>query len=64
MGLNERQIKAVGHVKEKGIISLSLFKTLVPEVSDKTLYRDLQRLVKRELFKKVGEKKGRKYKLL
>jgi len=63
MGLNERQMRAVMYVKEKGTINLSSFKTVVPEVSEKTLYRDLQNLVNKGVFKEIGEKKGRRYEL-
>ena len=34
------------------------------DVSEKTLYRDLQELVNRGLLKKIGKKKGTKYELL
>ena len=61
LDLNERQLKAVRYVIERGKISISAFKSLVPEVSEKTLYRDLQDLVGRGLLKEVGEKKGRIY---
>ncbi|MEA1939914.1 MAG: ATP-binding protein [Candidatus Caldatribacteriota bacterium] len=64
LGLNERQIKAVMYVKEKSSINLSSFKTIVSEVSEKTLYRDLQGLVNKGILKELGEKKGRKYELL
>ncbi len=63
IGLNERQIKVVMYVKENGDINLSSFSKLVSDVSSKTLYRDLQDLVNRGIFKEVGEKKGRKYEL-
>jgi ATP-dependent DNA helicase RecG len=59
LGVNERQIKAVMCVKEKGSIHLSSFKNIVPEVSEKTLYRDLQNLVNKRVLKELGEKKGR-----
>ena len=64
MGVNERQIKAVMYVKEKGSINLSLFKAIIPDVSEKTLYRDLQSLVDKGILKEIGEKKGRRYELL
>jgi len=64
IGLNKRQIKAVMYVKEKKSINLSSFKTIVSEVSKKTLYRDLQELVNKGILKELGEKKGRKYELL
>jgi len=63
MELNERQIKAVMYVKEKRSINLSAFKNLITHVSEKTLYRDLQDLVKKGVLLEVGVKKGRKYKL-
>lgn len=61
IGLNDRQIKAVMYVKEKNSINLSSFKAIVFEVSEKTLYRDLQELVSKGILKEFGEKKGRKY---
>lgn len=64
LGLNERQIKAVMYVKERGSINLSSFKTIVADVSDKTLYRDLQELVSKGVLKELGIKKGRRYELL
>jgi len=61
IGLSDRQITALKFVKEHKNINLSSFKALVPDVSEKTLYRDLQELVNRGLLKELGEKKGRKY---
>ncbi|MCD6295912.1 MAG: putative DNA binding domain-containing protein [Deltaproteobacteria bacterium] len=63
LGLNKRQIKAVDHIKENKIINLSSYKALIKNVSEKTLYRDLQDLVDKNILKEVGEKKGRKYEL-
>jgi len=64
MGLNERQIKIIKYIKEHKSVSLSVFKDMIPDVSEKTLYRDLQELVNRGLLKKIGKKKGTKYELL
>ena len=61
LGLNERQIRAVMYLKEKGEITISEFKKMIPNVSEKTLYRDLKELVSKGLLVEVGEKKGRKY---
>lgn len=44
------------YVKGRGQIALSAFKSLVPRVSEKTLYRDLQDLVNRGILRQVGEK--------
>ena len=63
LGLNDRQIKAVNHIKENKIINLSSYKALIKNVSEKTLYRDLQDLVDKKILKEIGEKKGRKYEL-
>ena len=63
LGLNERQIKAVKHIKENKIINLSSYKALIKNISEKTLYRDLQDLVDKNILKEIGEKRGRKYEL-
>jgi ATP-dependent DNA helicase RecG len=62
-GLNDRQIKAVKHIKENKIITLSSYKALIKNISEKTLYRDLQDLVDKNILKEIGEKRGRKYEL-
>jgi ATP-dependent DNA helicase RecG len=64
MGLNERQIKAVMYVKERGKITIADYKEISPDVSEKTLYRDLQELVKKKILHEIGDKKGRRYELL
>ena len=61
--LNERQIKAMEYVQKNGIINLSIYKSLVNNVSEKTLYRDFQSLVNKNIFKQTGDKKSRKYEL-
>lgn len=63
MGLNERQVRIVKYVKEKGELSVSDLKTIFTDIIDKTLYRDLQLLVRKNILEQSGEKKGRKYKL-
>lgn len=63
LGLNERQKKVVKYMKETGGLMLSSLKTIFPDIADKTLYRDLQLLVKKGVLEQFGEKKGRKYKL-
>jgi ATP-dependent DNA helicase RecG len=53
LGLNERQVKAIGFVKEKGKISNSDFQELYG-VSKATATRDLAELVEKyELFEKL-----------
>jgi len=51
----------MGFVKENKVITLSSAKILIPDVSEKTLCRDLQELVRKKILKEIGEKKGRKY---
>ncbi|HLD49974.1 MAG TPA: ATP-binding protein [bacterium] len=63
MGLNERQMKAVHYAKENSSISLSTLKKAFPDITEKTLYRDLQGLVAKKIFKETGEKRGRKYQI-
>jgi ATP-dependent DNA helicase RecG len=61
LDLNERQIRAVELVKEKGSIGLSDLQEVYEEITRKTLYRDLQALVNKGIFKAHGDRKGRKY---
>jgi len=56
-------MKVIKKLTNRGLINLSSFKALIPDVSEKTVYRDLQELVNRGLLKELGEKKGRKYEL-
>ena len=63
LGLSARQIKAVKHIKENKIINLSSYKVLIENISEKTLYRDLQDLVDKNILKEIGKKRGRKYEL-
>ena len=61
-GLTERQIKAVLFVKEKGKITNSIYREMF-EITEKTAFRDLEKLIKLKILKKEGEKKGTYYKL-
>lgn len=63
MGLNERQIIAVLFIKEKGKASLSDLKNVIPDVSEKTIQRDMELLMTMKIIIAEGEKKGKKYKL-
>ena len=59
----ERQIKAVLHVKAKGEITNQEFQKLL-NVAKRTVTNDLEDLVKRQLFEKVGTRgRGTFYKL-
>jgi len=53
MGLNERQIKAVIYVKEKGKVTNREYQELC-NTSERTATRDLTGLVNRGIFEQVG----------
>jgi ATP-dependent DNA helicase RecG len=59
-GLNERQLKALGLVAERGQITLSEFTQLM-EMPKRTLQRDIQGLVKKGLLVKHGTGKATWY---
>lgn len=61
IGLTERQLRAVKLVKEKGPISLTDLKVVYPNITERTLSRDLGVLVEKKILKARGEKKGRHY---
>nr|WP_290670505.1 helix-turn-helix domain-containing protein [Ardenticatena sp.] len=61
LGLNERQIRALEFVAEKGRITNREYQQLVPNVSSETLRRDLAQLVEMGVLIKVGEKRGTYY---
>jgi ATP-dependent DNA helicase RecG len=60
LGLSERQIRAVEHVKDKGEITTSKY-TEIFGVSKRTARNDLSELVDKQIFKKVGETNIAKY---
>jgi len=62
LGLNERQIKAVMYVKEKGRITNREYREL-NKVSNKTAYLELEDLVKRKIFSTKGIGKALAYML-
>jgi ATP-dependent DNA helicase RecG len=62
LGLNERQIKAVLYVKEKGRITNSEYQTL-NNTTAKTAFRDLEELLNNSVFRQKGENKGAYYEL-
>lgn len=59
--LSERQIKIVEYIQEVGFLQNKAFATLFPDVSEDTLLRDLQDLIKKGITKKVGSTKGARY---
>jgi len=63
LGLSERQIQIITALRSTESASLGELHRLFPDVSAKTVQRDLQALVKKGLLKALGEKKGRRYAL-
>ena len=51
----------IKYLKENKEITLSKFRIIYPEISDRTLRKDLDDIVKAGIVKSVGEKRGRKY---
>lgn len=61
LNMNERQVKALAHVRENGSITNSSYRQLCPQVSAETLRLDLVDLVEKGLLLKIGSKKGTHY---
>ena len=59
--MNERQTRALAHVREHGSITNREYRQLCPDVSPETLRLDLTDLVDRGLLLKIGAKKGTYY---
>lgn len=62
--LNERQIKIIEYINEVGYFENKMFPTVFPMVSEDSILRDLQDLVKKGLLQKHGRTKGVKYTLI
>ncbi len=62
IGLNERQLKAVKYVKEKGEISRKVYVDLL-SISPRQALSDLTELVKKRILSPLGEGRSRKYSL-
>jgi Fic family protein len=59
--LTDRQIQIIEYLQEIGYIQNQSFTTLFPTVSEDTVLRDLQDLIKKGLIKKVGSTKAARY---
>jgi Fic family protein len=62
--LNERQMQLVEYMEDYGGVSNKEWRTLLPGVSDDTILRDMQDLMKKKLVKKEGSTKASRYKLV
>lgn len=59
--LTERQVKIIEYIQEVGYLQNQSFMTLFTNVSEDTVLRDIQDLVKKSLIKKVGSTKAARY---
>jgi len=59
--LTERQVKIIEYIQEVGYLQNQIFPTLFPNISDDSVLRDLQDLIKKGLLKKKGSTKGARY---
>jgi len=59
--LTERQMKLIEYLQDVGFIQNQTFSTVFPDVSEDTVLRDLQELIKKGLIKKVGSTKAARY---
>jgi ATP-dependent DNA helicase RecG len=62
LGLNERQVKAVLYVKEKGRITNAEYQE-INEISERTASRDLEELYKQGILERIGESKSTFYEI-
>ncbi len=59
--LTERQMKMIEYVQEVGYIQNQTFRDVFPDVSEDTVLRDLQDMIKKGLIKKIGSTKSARY---
>ncbi len=59
--LTERQVKIIEYIQEVGYLQNQAFLTLFTNVSEDTVLRDVQDLVKKGLINKVGSTKSARY---
>jgi predicted HTH transcriptional regulator len=61
--INERQEKILEILKEKGKVQVGQVKEFFPNVSKRTLRRDFQKLLKKGIIERIGEKNKTFYQL-
>lgn len=59
--LTDRQLKIIEYIQKTGYLENRIFPSLFPMVSEDTVLREIQELVKKGLLKKQGKTKGAKY---
>lgn len=63
-GLNSRQLEILNVVKEKGIITPKDLQKLIPNISSRTLRRDMDALAKKKYVSQKGSTKSTFYKYI
>jgi Fic family protein len=59
--LTERQIKIIEYIQEIGYLQNKAFNSIFPEISEDSVLRDVQDLVKKGIIKKIGSTKSARY---
>lgn len=59
--LTERQVKIIEYIQEVGYLQNQSFQVLFTDVSEDTVLRDVQDLIKKNLIKKIGSTKAARY---
>ncbi len=59
--LTERQMKLMEYIQEIGYIQNKMFEAVFPKVSEDTVLRDLQDLMRKGIIKKIGSTKSARY---
>ncbi|MFA5135789.1 MAG: Fic family protein [Patescibacteria group bacterium] len=59
--LTERQIKIIEYIQEVGYLQNQSFTTLFSDISEDSVLRDVQDLIKKGILKKVGSTKSARY---
>lgn len=59
--LTERQMKIVEYIQEIGYIQNKMFISVFPDISEDTVLRDIQDLLKKGIVKKIGSTKSARY---
>ena len=59
--LTERQVKVIEYIQEVGYLQNQSFTSLFPQLSEDSVLRDVQDLIKKNLIKKVGSTKAARY---
>ncbi len=62
--LTDRQIKIIEYIQEIGYLQNQSFPDLFPDISEDTVLRDLQDLIKKNLIKKIGSTKAARYTMI